>query len=111
MLFDLDEVPEYCRAHMVRGPNGYTFNQEIKDSILFEYHDILNDNALPDLDIVLARDILSFIPVQEQEKLTAEFAEKLKNRGMVLLGTNEVMNEIEWRSTAKQPASAFVRRD
>ncbi|MDR0447548.1 MAG: chemotaxis protein CheW, partial [Treponema sp.] len=54
-LFELEEVPEYCRTNMVRGPNGYTFNQEMKDSILFEYHDILNSNTLPDLDIILAR--------------------------------------------------------
>jgi purine-binding chemotaxis protein CheW len=111
MLFDLDEVPEYCRAHMVRGPNGYTFNQEIKDSILFEYHDILNDNSLPDLDMILARDILSFLPVQEQAKLVNEFTEKLKHRGLVILGTNEGLGETEWRPVAKQPVSAFMQRE
>jgi purine-binding chemotaxis protein CheW len=111
MLFDLDEVPEYCRTYMVRGPSGYTFNQEIKDSILFEYHDILNDNSLPDLDIILARDILSFLPVQEQGKLVGEFAEKLKTRGLVLLGMNEELPETEWRSVAKQPVSAFMQKD
>ncbi|MDR2759828.1 MAG: chemotaxis protein CheW, partial [Spirochaetaceae bacterium] len=53
MIFDLDEVPEYCRGFMVRGRNGYSFNQAIKDSLLFEYHDILNENSLPELDIIL----------------------------------------------------------
>jgi purine-binding chemotaxis protein CheW len=96
---------------MVRGPSGYTFNQEIKDSILFEYHDILNDNSLPDLDIVLARDILSFLPVQEQTKLMAEFAERLKHHGLVILGTNEVLIETEWRVAAKQPVSAFMQKE
>ncbi|MDR1306510.1 MAG: chemotaxis protein CheW [Treponema sp.] len=110
MLFDLDEVPEYCRAYMVRGPSGYTFNQEIKDSILFEYHDILNDNSLPDLDIILARDVLSFLPVQEQGKLVGEFTERLKSRGLVLLGMNEGLPETEWRPVAKQPVSAFMQR-
>jgi purine-binding chemotaxis protein CheW len=111
MLFDLDDVPEYCRAYMVRGPSGYTFNQEIKDSILFEYHDILNDNSLPDLDIVLARDILSFLPVQEQTKLMVEFAERLKHHGLVILGTNEALIETEWRLLAKPPVSAFMQRE
>ncbi|MDR2312988.1 MAG: chemotaxis protein CheW [Spirochaetaceae bacterium] len=111
MLFDLDEVPEYCRAHMVRGPNGYTFNQEIKDSILFEYHDVLNDNSLPDLDIILARDVLSFFQVPEQEKLVHEFTERLKSRGFVILGTNEELTGAEWRSMAKRPVSAFTQRE
>jgi purine-binding chemotaxis protein CheW len=111
MLFDLDEVPEYCRTLMVRGPNGYTFNQEIKDSILFEYHDILNDNSLPDIDIILARDLLSFLPVQEQAKLVTEFTEKLKHRGLVILGANEALGETEWRQLAKPPVSAFMQRE
>jgi purine-binding chemotaxis protein CheW len=111
MLFDLDEVPEYCRAHMVRGANGYSFNQEIKDSILFEYHDIQNDNALPDLDLILIRDILSFLPAEIQGKLQAEFAEKLKQRGMVIIGKNEELPDSSWRSAAKQPVSAYTHRD
>ncbi|MDR2471635.1 MAG: chemotaxis protein CheW [Treponema sp.] len=110
MLFELEEVPEYCRAHMVRGPSGYSFNQEIKDSILFEYHDILHENSLPDLDMILARDILSFVPVPEQGKLVNEFYEKLKSHGLVILGTNEELSETEWRAAAKPPVSAFTKR-
>ncbi|MDR2702402.1 MAG: chemotaxis protein CheW [Spirochaetaceae bacterium] len=110
MVFELDEVPEYCRAHMVRGTSGYTFNQEIKDAILFEYHDVANDNSLPDLDIILARDLLSFIPLEDQSHLVTEFSEKLKPQGMVFLGMNEELPDTEWRSTAKQPVTAYVRR-
>jgi purine-binding chemotaxis protein CheW len=109
MIFDLDDLPEYCRDFTTKGRNGYSFNQAVKDSIVFEYHDILNDNPLPDLDIILARDILSFLPVQEQEKLTAGFGEKLKSRGLVILGRNETMPASGWRSVAKDPVSAFVQ--
>jgi purine-binding chemotaxis protein CheW len=111
MVFDLIDVPEYCRSFMVRGASGYSFNQAVKDSILFEYHDIINDNPLPDLDIILARDVLSFLPVQEQEKMAAQFGEKLKNRGVVILGRNEELSGQEWRAAAKPPVSAFVHRE
>ncbi|MDR3192379.1 MAG: chemotaxis protein CheW, partial [Treponema sp.] len=83
MTFDLEEVPEYCRAFMVSGKNGYSFNQAIKDSVIFEYHDVLNEHQLPQLDIILARDIISFFSAQNQEKLLAIFVEKLKNQGLV----------------------------
>jgi purine-binding chemotaxis protein CheW len=109
MIFDLDDLPEYCRGFTTRGRSGYSFNQAIKDSIVFEYHDILNENPLPDLDIILARDILSFVPVQEQEKLIAGFGEKLKSRGLVILGRNEILPPSGWRSVAKDPVSAFVQ--
>jgi len=110
MLFALGDVPEYCREHMVRGPNGYTFNQEIKDSILFEYHDVLNDNSLPELDIIVARDVISFFPVLEQGKIVNEFSERLKSHGVVFLGTNEELAETEWRASARPPLSAFMKR-
>ena len=109
MIFEIDEVPEYCRSYMVKGRTGYSFNQMIKDSIVFEYHDILNENPLPDLDIIIARDLLSFLPVEEQNKMIAGFAEKLKSQGMVFMGANEFLSENDWLSIGKDSVSAFVR--
>jgi purine-binding chemotaxis protein CheW len=109
MVFDLDEVPEYCRGFMTKGRSGYSFNQGIRDSIVFEYHDILNDNPLPELDIILIRDILSFLPAQDQDRLTGGFLEKLKNRGLVILGRNEELPGNDWRSLAADPVSAYQR--
>jgi purine-binding chemotaxis protein CheW len=106
--FDLEELPEYCQAFVVNGKNGYSFNQVIKDSVVFEYHDILNDNPLPDLDIILARDILSFLAGPDQEKVILTFAEKLKDRGIVILGRNEQLQGGEWLSVAADPVSAYL---
>jgi purine-binding chemotaxis protein CheW len=109
MVFDLDDVPEFMRGFMVRGKNGYSFSQEIKDSILFEYHDVLNGNQIPEVDIIIARDLLSFVSVQDQEKIITEFSEKLKRGGIVFLGRNEQLPVDSWQPIAKDPISAFVR--
>jgi purine-binding chemotaxis protein CheW len=109
MIFDLEDVPEYCRPHMSKGRSGYSFNQEIKDMIVFEYHDILHDNPLPSLDIILARDFLSFVPPPDQERLIAGFLEKLKNKGVVFLGANEILPGAEWLKMGKEYVSAFVK--
>jgi purine-binding chemotaxis protein CheW len=108
MTFSLNEVPDYCRNFLVEGRNGHSFNQIIKDSIVFEYHDVLNNNQLPDLDIILARDILSFFTVENQNRLISEFAEKLKNRGIVILGRNETLTGDSWQAVGKDPVSAFT---
>jgi len=108
MIFDIEDAPEYCRAFMTRGRNGYSFNPEIKDSIVFEYHDILNDNPLPDLDFILVRDVLSFLPSQEQARIVGGFSEKLKNRGVIILGKNEFLPGVEWEFIGKEPVSAFM---
>ena len=67
----------------------YTFTQEIKDIIMFEYHDINNANALPMTDIIFARDVLSLIPPEGQKTVLSDFEEKLKGNGILFLGENE----------------------
>jgi len=108
MVYELDEIPDYCRSFTVRGQNGYSFDPVIKDSIVFEYHDITNENALPELDIILARDIVSFLPEGEQSKVIADFSEKLKSRGIVILGRNEELSGVDWQSVADDPVSAYL---
>jgi purine-binding chemotaxis protein CheW len=111
MVFQLDDVPEYFREFLVKGRNGYTFNSTIKDSILFEYHDILNSNPFPELDIILARDILSFLPPVDQNRIISDFSEKLKGKGLVILGKNEQIVEEGWTSLGKDPVSAYTRKE
>ena len=107
MVFEFDEIPEYCQKYMVKGNNGYSFNQVIKDSIVFEYHDIMHENVLPELDIVLARDILSYLLEHEQAKIIDVFKELLKTKGMVFLGRNEELTGENWRLLSNDPVSAF----
>jgi purine-binding chemotaxis protein CheW len=111
MVFDMNEVPRYCQGYLVRGKNGCSFNQVIKDSIVFEYHDIVNDNPLPDLDFILARDILSFLSANEQTKIVSSFAEKLKMEGTVFIGRNEELTGTGWRPLSSDPVSAFAYMD
>lgn len=66
-----------------------TFTKEIKDSIMFEYHDCLHTNALPMTDIIFARDLLSFIDEGVLKNVVADFDEKLKGNGCLIIGENE----------------------
>jgi purine-binding chemotaxis protein CheW len=108
MLFELDEVPDYCRPFMVRGKNGYSFDKPIKDSIIFEYHDIVHENTVPDLDMILARDILSFLSANDQGRVLESFDERLKNRGIIFLGRNEELSGSNWQRMSDDPISAFI---
>ncbi len=72
--------------------NGdYTFTQDVKDSIMFEYHDCQHTNPLPAIDIIFARDVLSLLPQSGQETVIADFDEKLKANGIVIVGENETL--------------------
>jgi len=84
-------TPKY-KPYLVQGVGGvWTFNQAIKDMILFEYHDCTNQNAVPSMDIIMARDVISFLNPKQQTALIGDFSEKLKDNGIVILGKNEAM--------------------
>ena len=59
---------------------------------MFEYHDCVNTNSLPPIDIIFVRDMISFIPEKSQEVLLSEFAEKMKGNGIIVSGDNEVLS-------------------
>ncbi|MDR2808055.1 MAG: chemotaxis protein CheW [Spirochaetaceae bacterium] len=107
--FNLDEIPEFCKDFVTKANNnGYVFDRSIKDAIVFEYHDILHDNHLPDIDIILARDMLSIVPAGEQDRLIDDWCEKLKKKGLVIVGRNERLLGEQWQSIGADPVSAFV---
>ena len=108
VVFDIDEIPEYCRKYMVKGNNGYSFNSSIKDAIVFEYHDVMNENTLPNIDIVLVRDLLSFFLDQAQNKFIDSISEKVKKGGLVILGKNEELTGTGWTSVSNETISAFL---
>lgn len=56
---------------------------------MFEYHDCVNTNNLPPIDIVFSRDMLSFLPDDSQKTVLGEFNEKLKGNGIIITGENE----------------------
>ena len=58
---------------------------------MFEYHDCKNTNALPMVDIVFARDILSLLDEKSQENVVADFLEKMKGNAVAFVGDNETM--------------------
>lgn len=75
---------------LTKKANGeYTFNSEIKDSILFEYHDCKNTNVLPMVDIIFARDVLSLCDENSQNQIIADFQEKMKGNAITIIGDNE----------------------
>lgn len=71
--------------------SDFTFTTDIKNSIMFEYHDCANTNSLPVCDIIFARDLISFLPLASQKVLETDFDEKLKGNGVIILGQNETL--------------------
>lgn len=110
MTFALDDVPSRLHKYMVQGVNGrWSFNQEIKDIILFEYHDCTNENPYPEMDLVFIRDVLSYLNPQKQKILVDEIVEKLKTDGILVVGSNETVVKDGLSNISKGRVSAFKK--
>ncbi|MBO4403808.1 MAG: chemotaxis protein CheW [Treponema sp.] len=87
----------------------FTFTKEIKDSIMFEYHNCVNANNLPPIDIVFARDLLSFLPEVSQNTLLTEFGEKLKGNGVIFAGANERIQLPGWTLKDSSGVAVYMK--
>ncbi len=99
LVFPAGTVPEYYREYLVEGTNGFSFAEEIKELILFEYHDVLHENTVPEVAIILSRDLLSMLPAEAQHRVLEDFSEKLGPGGIVIPGEQEALDALSgWRS-------------
>ncbi len=91
---DREFVPEYYKDMLVESVSGkWQFNDAVKNSIIFEYHDLVNEANLPALDMVVMRDILSLLPSESQSYVLKLIMENLKPGGILLIGKNEMIDE------------------
>ncbi len=111
LVFQKSELPDFLQNFLVESNNGHQFGTEIKDAILFEYHDILHENPYPEVDCIFARDVLSFLTPEDQEKLFNQFHEKLKPGGFLILGDNEKAPEDDWDRLEEGKIVAFKAKN
>jgi purine-binding chemotaxis protein CheW len=111
MTFEIDDVPEDFREFLVKGKSGYSFSQVIRDMVMFEYHDVLNANPMPDVDLVVCRDLLSFLAPTEQSRVLGDIGEKLKENGFLMVGGNEeIPVSEEWEQLRADPVVLFRKK-
>ncbi len=109
LVFKRESIPSVLEPYTVEGTTGLQFNQNLKDIILFEYHDVMHPNPFLEVDIIVARDILSFMNGNEQLKLVKEFEDKLRPGGLLVIGDNERINASGWKYIGNQNITGYIR--
>ena len=89
LVLKKEEIPDGMQPYTAESKSGIHMNKEIRDLILFEYHNVFHTNPFPDVDLIVARDLLSFQKKNQQELFIKECSNKLKPGGILIIGANE----------------------
>jgi chemotaxis signal transduction protein/chemotaxis methyl-accepting protein methylase len=89
LVFDKRAIPDFYEPYVIEGSNGYGFRAAIKELILFEFSDVVHAAAEPPADVIVIRDLLSFLREADQRRVVAMIEAKAKESTLIVPGVHE----------------------
>jgi two-component system CheB/CheR fusion protein len=89
---DLEAVPkEFHGKYFQLSGGAYIFRPDLRRSIIFGRHDLVQDAPISHLDLLICRNTLMYFNADTQGKVLARFHFALKNTGNLFLGRAELL--------------------
>lgn len=111
LIFNNNTVPEFYEEFMVESNNGLQFLSSIKDQIMFEFRDLENLEVFSRLDMVVIRDVLSFLKKDLQKKVVQVIWDNMKDNGVLILGQNEILPDLNgWKDISGNGICAYRKK-
>jgi two-component system CheB/CheR fusion protein len=88
----LEAVPEALREqYFETTPRGYTFRSDLRRSLIFGRHDLLQDAPISRLDLLVCRNTLMYFNADAQAAILDRFRFALEGGGYLFLGRAETL--------------------
>lgn len=89
---DLEAVPDELREKYFQIAGGvYVFRPDLRRSIIFGRHDLVQDAPISHLDLLICRNTLMYFNADTQRKVLTRFHFALKDTGYLFLGRAELL--------------------
>jgi two-component system CheB/CheR fusion protein len=91
-----DVSPErLCRYFTVAsGGDAYKIHRSIRDMVVFCEHDVTKDPSFNKMDLIVCRNLLIYLGLDQQQKVLGTFRSALKPDGALFLGSAEGLGEL-----------------
>ena len=86
-----DLPPGLLEKYFERNKTKYTFNRDLRRSIIFGRHDLLQDAPISRVDLLLCRNALMYFNADAQARILARFYFSLTGGGCLVLGRAEML--------------------
>jgi two-component system CheB/CheR fusion protein len=88
----LEAVPEHLRStYFENTPRGFTFRSDLRRSLIFGRHDLLQDAPISRLDLLVCRNTLMYFNADAQGAILDRFRFALEGGGYLFLGRPETL--------------------
>ena len=88
----MEPVPAELRDKYFERNNGrFTFHKELRRSIIFGRHDLIQDAPISRVDLLVCRNTLMYFNAEAQGRILLHFHFALKDDGVLFLGKSEML--------------------
>jgi two-component system CheB/CheR fusion protein len=110
--------PAYRERYFERAGTGYVFRNELRRSVIFGRHDLVQDPPISRIDLLVSRNTLMYFTPDAQTQILANFHFALRDDGFMFLGKAEALAarshlfaaiDLKRRIFAKVPTRGAVR--
>jgi len=92
--------PSLRSRYLETCPEGYRVREEVKRTVIYDFHNLKHENGLRHMDIVFCRNVLIYFDPVEQRTVVDRFIRALDPGGYLFLGHAEslhgVTNEVQF---------------
>ncbi|CAG1064920.1 Chemotaxis protein methyltransferase 1 [uncultured bacterium] len=85
---------KFVDAYFRKADGGYAVSEEIRKLVVFDYHNLMNENGEKDFDVIFCRNVLIYFDEQTQKKVIERFEKALAPGGYLFLGHSETLQGI-----------------
>jgi two-component system, chemotaxis family, CheB/CheR fusion protein len=83
--------PELLERYFERNGDGYMVSKDLRRSVIFGRHDLIQDAPISRIDLLVCRNTLMYLNSETQAQVLAHFSFALREGGYLLLGKAEML--------------------
>jgi two-component system, chemotaxis family, CheB/CheR fusion protein len=83
--------PDLLGRYFERNGSGYVFSKDLRRSVIFGRHDLIQDAPISRIDLLVCRNTLMYLNAETQAHVLARFNFALREGGHLMLGKAEML--------------------